>query len=123
MVIKREKSISDKKTILDQTEEKYPEKILEKMVKKELIIEKGKNILLSESGEKYAKTIIRRHRLAERLFKEGMTEDEKFEVIYHFYKTFLQFAAIGHPFHVSGNYPVPGVGFVQPEKIVGNRDC
>ena len=72
----REKTISEKKVILEQTTEKNPERILEKMVKDSLIVEKGKKILLSDSGENYAKQIIRRHRLAERLFKDVFSMHE-----------------------------------------------
>ena len=111
----REKSISDKKTILEQTQEKYPEKILERMLKKDLIIAKGKNILLSESGEKYAETIIRRHRLAERLFKDvfsmGESEYEKeactWEHMLSSEVTDSVCAFLGHPRVCPHNKPIP----------------
>ena len=111
----REKSISDKKTILEQTQEEFPEKILEKMMKKDLIIEKGKNIHLSESGEKYAETIIRRHRLAERLFKDvfsmGETEYEKeactWEHMLSSEVTDSVCAFLGHPRVCPHNRPIP----------------
>jgi len=111
----REQSISDKKSILEQTKEKYPEKILERMLKKELIVEKGKKILLSDSGEKYAETIIRRHRLAERLFKDvfsmGESEYEKeactWEHMLSSEVTDSVCAFLGHPRVCPHNKPIP----------------
>jgi DtxR family Mn-dependent transcriptional regulator len=66
----REDNISDKNVLLKQTSEKNPEKILNKMIKNNLIDIKAKDIYLSDDGEIYAEKIIRRHRLAERLFKD-----------------------------------------------------
>jgi len=111
----REKSISDKKSILKQSVEKNPEKILEKMLKKDLIVEKGKKIVLSDKGEKYAETIIRRHRLAERLFKDvfsmGESEYEKeactWEHMLSSEVTDSVCAFLGHPRVCPHNKPIP----------------
>jgi len=72
----KEDNKNELKLILDLTNEKNPELILKEMVKRQLI-KKGKNeVNLTPEGEKYAEKIIRRHRLAERLFKDvfQMTE-------------------------------------------------
>ncbi len=111
----REKSISDKKIIMEQTSEINPEKILNKMIKDELVSEKEKKIILSESGEKYAETIIRRHRLAERLFKDvfsmGETEFEKeactWEHMLSLEVTDSVCAFLGHPRVCPHNRPIP----------------
>lgn len=73
----REEHISDKSAVLKQTNEKDPAGLLKRMEEADLIrVEKGQ-IRLTGSGEKYAEKIIRRHRLAERLFKDvfRMNED------------------------------------------------
>jgi len=111
----REKSINEKKVILEQSIEKNPEKILDKMIKDNLISEKGKNILLSDTGEFYAETIIRRHRLAERLFKDVFSmhelEYEKeactWEHMLSSEVTDSVCAFLGHPRVCPHNKPIP----------------
>jgi DtxR family transcriptional regulator, Mn-dependent transcriptional regulator len=111
----REKSISDKKTIVEKSIEKNPEKILEKMIKDSLVSEKGKKIVLSETGEKYAESIIRRHRLAERLFKDVFSMDESvYEIEACTWEHMLSAEAtdsvcafLGHPRVCPHNRPIP----------------
>ena len=111
----REDKISEKKILLDLTTEKNPENILEKMKKDSLIVQKGENIFLSDSGEVYAEKIIRRHRLAERLFKDVFSMDES-----HYEKEACTWehmlssevtdnvcAFLGHPRVCPHNKPIP----------------
>jgi len=73
----REEGISSKKMLLEITNEKQPEKLLSEMQKKDLISQKNDSLHLTQAGEKYAEAIIRRHRLAERLFKDVFKMDEE----------------------------------------------
>ena len=73
----REEGISSKKMLLEITNEKQPEKLLSEMQKKDLISQKNDSMYLTQAGEKYAEAIIRRHRLAERLFKDVFKMDEE----------------------------------------------
>jgi len=72
----REDNVSESKLVLEITNEKNPDKILKKMENDGLVQQKDGHIYLSETGEKYAKKIIRRHRLAERLFSDVFSMDE-----------------------------------------------
>jgi len=72
----REENISDKQTVLKLTEEKNPAGIIKKMQEDKLITVENEKILLTKTGEKYAEKIIRRHRLAERLFKDVLRLNE-----------------------------------------------
>ena len=73
----REEGIYSKKMLLEITNEKQPEKLLSEMQKKDLISQKNDSMYLTQAGEKYAEAIIRRHRLAERLFKDVFKMDEE----------------------------------------------
>jgi DtxR family transcriptional regulator, Mn-dependent transcriptional regulator len=66
----REESITAKDRIIQQSKEKDVEKILTSMKRQELITIQLEQIHLTPRGEKYAQTIVRRHRLAERLFRD-----------------------------------------------------
>ena len=72
----REEHKSSKKTLIEITNEKNPEKLIAKMKKSGLIEDRDGNIYLTSDGEEYAKKIVRRHRLAERLFKDVFKIDE-----------------------------------------------
>ncbi len=72
----REENISDKQTVLKMTEEKNPAGIIKKMQADGLVAIENEKILLTKTGEKYAEKIIRRHRLAERLFKDVLRLNE-----------------------------------------------
>jgi DtxR family Mn-dependent transcriptional regulator len=73
----REEGKSSQKLLLEITNEQEPEKLLAHMADKNLIRLEGSNIYLTSSGEEYAKTIIRRHRLAERLFNDVFKINEE----------------------------------------------
>jgi DtxR family Mn-dependent transcriptional regulator len=62
--------------LLEITNEKNPEKLIANMSKSGLIEDREGNIYLTGDGENYAKIIVRRHRLAERLFKDVFKIDE-----------------------------------------------
>jgi DtxR family Mn-dependent transcriptional regulator len=66
----REEHISDKSAVLESTDEKNPAGILQRMQQEGLITVSNNQIKLTGAGEKYAEKIIRRHRLAERLFSD-----------------------------------------------------
>jgi DtxR family Mn-dependent transcriptional regulator len=66
----REESVTGLPRILEQSPEKDTEKILNSMKRKEYISVEGKQVTLTQTGERYAEMIVRRHRLAERLFKD-----------------------------------------------------
>ncbi len=66
----REENISEKETVLKLTNEKNPIGILNKMQSDNLVRLENEKIVLTKRGEKYAQQIIRRHRLAERLFQD-----------------------------------------------------
>ena len=72
----REENKSSKKMLLEITNENKPEKLIAHMDKSGLIEDREGNIYLTNDGEKYAKIIVRRHRLAERLFKDVFKIDE-----------------------------------------------
>lgn len=111
----REKSISDKKIILEQSLEKSPGKILTQMIKENFVLDKDASVILTEKGEKYAETIIRRHRLAERLFKDVFSmrevEYEKeactWEHMLSSEVTDSVCAFLGHPRVCPHNKPIP----------------
>lgn len=111
----REDKISSKSILLNQTNEKNPGKILESMIDKELVSLKNENIYLSEFGEKYAEQIIRRHRLAERLFKDVFSMDESdyekeactWEHMLSSEVTDNVCAFLGHPRVCPHNKPIP----------------
>lgn len=73
----REEGVSSRKMLLDMTNEKNPEKLLSVMTSRNLISKNKNDVLLTPEGEKYAKIIVRRHRLAERLFKDVFRMDEE----------------------------------------------
>jgi DtxR family transcriptional regulator, Mn-dependent transcriptional regulator len=73
----REENKSSKKMLLEITNEKNPEKLIAHMDKSGLIEDREGNIYLTDDGENYAKIIVRRHRLAERLFKDVFKIDEE----------------------------------------------
>ena len=73
----REEGSSSHEVIVDKTSERNPEKLLETMVAENLIRKERSNVILTKSGEEYAKLIVRRHRLAERLFKDVFQLDEE----------------------------------------------
>ncbi len=66
----REEHISEKSAVLESTTEKNPAGILQRMQQEGLITVSNDQIKLTRTGEKYAEKIIRRHRLAERLFRD-----------------------------------------------------
>ena len=72
----REEKISDRSVLMDISKESDTAEILKAMEAKKLIRVEKNQIRLTEVGEKYAEQIIRRHRLAERLFRDvfRMTE-------------------------------------------------
>lgn len=72
----RENGISEIKSVLDITSEKNPARIVKKMENENLIYIKKEHIYLTAIGESYAEKIIRRHRLAERLFQDVFSMDE-----------------------------------------------
>ena len=72
----REEGISSKKMLLEITNEKQPKKLLSVMQKNKLISQENDSLYLTQAGEKYAEAIIRRHRLAERLFKDVFKNPE-----------------------------------------------
>jgi DtxR family Mn-dependent transcriptional regulator len=72
----RENGVSEIKSVLDITSEKNPAKIVKKMENENLIYIKNEHIYLTAAGESYAEKIIRRHRLAERLFQDVFSMDE-----------------------------------------------
>lgn len=73
----REEGNSSVKMLLDITNEDQPEKLLSEMRKNDLINRNNDQVTLTPSGEKVAKAVIRRHRLAERLFKDVFKIDEE----------------------------------------------
>ena len=73
----REEGVSQRNTIIEKSTEKKPEQILGQMLKQNLISAGDQEILLTAPGEQYARVIVRRHRLAERLFKDVFKMDEE----------------------------------------------
>lgn len=74
----RETGSKSLRHLLTSTMEADAEKALEEMEKKALVKISGDEIFLTEKGEKRARGIIRRHRLAERLFSEVLGLEDKF---------------------------------------------
>jgi DtxR family Mn-dependent transcriptional regulator len=111
----REKNVSSEKSIIENTQEHDPAGILVEMVKRELIEKHNGNVLLTASGEKYAEKIIRRHRLAERLFKDLFKmEEENYEKEACTWEHVLSeevtdsvCAFLGHPRFCPHNKPIP----------------
>lgn len=73
----REENISKAQVVLDKTNERNPDKLLKKMQDTKLIYRENENIYFTPEGEKIAEIIIRRHRLAERLFSDVFQMDER----------------------------------------------
>lgn len=65
-----EENVVDKKTILPIIEESVSGEIYGKLIEKRLIGEENGNVVLTPEGERLAKDITRRHRLAERLLSD-----------------------------------------------------
>jgi len=66
--------------VLEATQEAHPHKLLEAMEREGLIRLSGGEVILQEKGEKKAESLIRRHRLAERLlFDLFQLEDAEIE--------------------------------------------
>lgn len=111
----REEQTSAKKLILDLSNEKNPEELLVEMENDKLVHSENELIHLSPKGEKYAETIIRRHRLAERLFrdvfklKEGSFEKEActWEHVLSEEVTDSVCSFLGHPRVCPHNKPIP----------------
>jgi DtxR family Mn-dependent transcriptional regulator len=73
----REEQEPTRRIVLEMTNEKNPEKLLSEMHKQQLINEEKGVLILTKRGEKYAETIVRRHRLAERLFRDVFSMSER----------------------------------------------
>ena len=73
----REEGKSDSTELLGRTREEHASRALEEMVRMGLITLRDGKVILTEAGEERAKSIIRRHRLAERLFSEVLDLDEE----------------------------------------------
>ncbi len=65
-------------SVLADTEEEDAEKALEEMERRGLVEISGERISLTEKGRTMARGIIRRHRLAERLFSDVLGLEDKF---------------------------------------------
>lgn len=111
----REENISMRETILKTTSEKNPERILNSMLKQNLVTASDQDILLTSEGEKYARMIVRRHRIAERLFKDVFRmEEESFEIEACTWEHILSedvtesvCSFLGHPRVCPHNKPIP----------------
>ncbi len=111
----REDGISETKLVLDLTSEKNPPKIIKKMEDDNLVNQQNGHIYLTNSGEKYAEKIIRRHRLAERLFRDVFSMDESlfekeactWEHILSEEVTGSVCTFLGHPRVCPHNKPIP----------------
>lgn len=111
----REEQEPSRKIVLEMTNEKNPENLMSEMEKKNLIYEKDSILYFTERGEKYAAAIVRRHRLAERLFRdvfsmsEGTFEKEActWEHILSEGVTDHVCSFLGHPRVCPHNKPIP----------------
>lgn len=111
----REEGVSQRKTIIEKSSEKKPEQIVEQMLKQNLVSLSDQNVLLTSSGEQYARVIVRRHRLAERLFKDVFRMDEEsleieactWEHILSEDVTDSVCSFLGHPRVCPHNKPIP----------------
>jgi DtxR family Mn-dependent transcriptional regulator len=72
----REEQEPSRKIVLELTNEQDPESLLHEMRNKKLMVERSGILVLSDRGEKYAEAIVRRHRLAERLFRDVFSMSE-----------------------------------------------
>jgi DtxR family Mn-dependent transcriptional regulator len=111
----REERTPSLKIVLELTNEKDPEQILSEMRRQNLIDEKEGILILTARGEKYAEAIVRRHRLAERLFRdvfsmsEGTFEKEActWEHVLSEGVTDHVCSFLGHPRVCPHNKPIP----------------
>jgi len=111
----REESVTAIDQILMQSREKDTEKILGTMKRKDFISTQGEYLALTRTGEIYAETIVRRHRLAERLFNdvfkidEGLMEKEActWEHVLSEEVTDSVCSFLGHPRVCPHNKPIP----------------
>jgi DtxR family Mn-dependent transcriptional regulator len=110
-----EEGISDRNQIIQQSGEIDVEKKLSILKRQNLITLPGDQILLTAKGEKYAEKIVRRHRLAERLFKDvfkiadGLMEKEActWEHVLSEEVTDSVCSFLGHPKVCPHNKPIP----------------
>lgn len=72
-----EEGVRDKRAILPIIEEGVSREIYGKLLKNHLVREEGERLALSPEGEKLAKDITRRHRLAERLLTDVLALHSK----------------------------------------------
>jgi DtxR family Mn-dependent transcriptional regulator len=111
----KEEEITARNQIIHHSGEKDTEKILSTLKRQRLIIQQEEQVLLTAAGEKYAEKIVRRHRLAERLFKdvfkiaEGLMEKEActWEHVLSDEVTDSVCSFLGHPRVCPHNKPIP----------------
>lgn len=111
----REEKVSDRKTVFEMSQEEDTGGILAEMEKRNLVTHKKDDLFLTRSGEDYAEQIVRRHRLAERLFSDVFSMEEKlFEKEACTWEHVLSeevadtvCAFLGHPKVCPHNRPIP----------------
>lgn len=69
---------SDLEEVIRASEERDPYNLIKSMIDYGLIEKKGKNIVFTKEGEERARSIIRRHRLAERLLSEIFELEDRY---------------------------------------------
>ncbi|MBI1909750.1 MAG: metal-dependent transcriptional regulator [Deltaproteobacteria bacterium] len=72
----REQGYENRSSLLENTPIEEGERWLQALANEKLIRIQGENVLLTPAGEKEASAIIRRHRLAERLFADVLKTSE-----------------------------------------------
>jgi len=110
-----EESINEKNQIIQQSAEKDVEKIFVAMKRQNLIVVDQEKIVLTTPGAKYAQLIVRRHRLAERLFKDVFKISERsiekeactWEHVLSEEVTDSVCSFLGHPKVCPHNKPIP----------------
>jgi DtxR family Mn-dependent transcriptional regulator len=110
-----EEGITVLNQIIPRSGEKDTEKILSSLKRQQLLTLQEEQVLLTPAGEKYAEIIVRRHRLAERLFKDvfkiadGLMEKEActWEHVLSEEVTDSVCSFLGHPRVCPHNKPIP----------------
>ena len=111
----REENISNLDEVLREAGVENQEEVLEELVRQKLATRKGNDVFLTDAGEKIARQIIRRHRLAEVLFHQVIELDDErveneaceFEHLLNPEVTESICTLLGHPSTCPHGKPIP----------------
>lgn len=111
----REGGNGELEEIFKLSEVENPENVLDELIAEKLVTRKGNKVVLTPAGEQAARTVIRRHRLAEVLFNQILDMDDErteteaceFEHLLNPEVTESICTLLGHPASCPHGKPIP----------------